>query len=131
MRKVLGTFAGILVAVITITVVELIGHHLYPAPAGLDLSTPEGVTRYLESAPAGAMIAVVLGWFGGALLGGWTALAIARWGVAPWIIAALIAAGGIYNATQIPAPLWMQVATVLAPALGGWLALHLGRRTPA
>ncbi|SOB80494.1 hypothetical protein SAMN06297144_1089 [Sphingomonas guangdongensis] len=130
MRKVLGTLAGVVVAVITITLVELIGHRVYPAPAGLDL-TPEGVARYLESAPAGAMIAVVLGWFAGALLGGWTALAITRWSVAPWIIAGLIAAAGIYNATQIPAPLWMQVATVLAPALGGWLALHLGRRTPA
>jgi hypothetical protein len=131
MRKVLGTLAGVVVAVITITLVELIGHRLYPAPAGLDLSTPEGVTRYLESAPAGAMIAVVLGWFAGALLGGWTALAITRWTVSPWIIAGLIAAGGIYNATQISAPLWMQLATVLAPALGGWLALHLGRRAPA
>ena len=123
MRKVLGVLAGVVVAVLTITVVELIGHSLYPTPPGADMHDPAVVAAYIAAAPTGALVSVVLGWFLGSTFGGWTALKLSHWSPASWIIATLIAAGGIYNATQIPAPLWMQIATVLAPALGA-VAAH-------
>ncbi len=124
MRRILGIVAGIVAALLAITIVELSGHQLYPTPPGADMSDPAVVTNYISTAPTGALVVVALGWFLGAMVGGWVALWITRWSPAGWIIAALIAAAGIYNATQIPAPLWMQLATVLAPALGG-LAAHL------
>ncbi|HET9511357.1 MAG TPA: hypothetical protein VFO80_09425 [Sphingomonas sp.] len=129
MRKVLGILAGIVVAMATVGIVELIGHTLYPPSAGLDMRSPDGVASYVAAAPTGALMAVAVAWFAGAALGGWVAVRIGRWPAAAWIIAALIALAGIYNATQIPAPLWMQIATVLAPALGGLVAHVLGRRS--
>lgn len=128
MRKLVGVLAGAVVAMLTVAVVEMIGHRLYPPPAGVDMRSPDGVASYVTAAPTGALAAVVIAWFLGAALGGWIAMRIGRWPAAAWIIAALIALGGIYNATQIPAPLWMQIATVLAPALGGLAAHTLGRR---
>ena len=119
------------VAVLTITVVELFGQRVYPVPSGTDMSDPVMVAAYMSTAPAGASMVVVFGWFLGAALGGWTAVKVGLWPPAAWIVAALIAGGGIFNATQIPAPLWMQVATILAPTLGGLAAHMLGGRKRA
>ena len=124
MRKLCVILLGVATAMLTITLVELIGHYAYPVPAGANMRDPNIVAEYIATAPTGALAIVAVGWFLGAALGGWTALRIARWAPASWIIAALIAVGGIVNATQIPAPLWLQLATVLAPALGGFAA-HL------
>lgn len=125
MRKVLGIVAGIVAALFTITVVEFIGHQVFPPPEGLAVNTAEGVAAYIAQMPTGAMLFVVAAWFLGALDGGWVAVNIAHWRGATWIIGGLIAIAGIYNATQIPAPMWMQICTVLAPALGALAALHL------
>ena len=127
MRKFLGIVAGIVVAIVSITIVEMIGHQIFPPPVGLAMNDPAAVTTYITQAPTGAMLFIVAAWFCGALFGGWTAVTIGRWPTATWIIGALIAAGGIYNATQIPAPMWMQLSTALAPALGALAALHLPR----
>jgi hypothetical protein len=127
-RRILGTIAGIVVAMVTIFVIEMIGHTLYPPAAGLDMRTPGGVTAYLAAVPTSAMVFPVAGWLLGALLGGWAATRLSGWTGAAWVVAGLVALGGIYNATQIPAPLWMRLSTVLAPALGGLLAHRLGMR---
>lgn len=124
MRKFLGIVAGVVVAMLTIFIVEQVSHHFYPGPPGADMSKPDVVADYIATAPTIAVALIAFGWFLGATLGGWTALTVTHWSPASWIIAGLIAIGGIINATMIPAPLWMQVATVLAPALGG-LAAHL------
>ncbi|KQN25045.1 hypothetical protein ASE86_01905 [Sphingomonas sp. Leaf33] len=128
MRKLIGVLTGAVVAMMTVAIAEMIGHRLYPPPAGLDMRSPAGIASYITAAPTGALVAVAVAWLLGAGLGGWTAARIGRWPAAAWIVAALIAIGGVYNATRIPAPLWMQIATVLAPALGGLIAHTLERR---
>ena len=125
MRKFLGVVCGIVVAMLTVALVEFIGHAVYPPPPGLDMMTPDGVAAYIATVPVTAMLFIVAAWFLGALAGGWVALRISGWAIAAWIVAGLIAVAGIFNATQIPSPLWMQLCTVLAPALGGWAALHI------
>lgn len=127
-RRISGTVVGVVVAMLAIMLVEFVGHAAYPPPAGLNMMTPAGVTAYLAAVPMTAMMFPVAGWFLGALVGGWTALKIGGWGTSAWLVAGLIAVAGVYNATQIPAPLWMQICTVLAPALGGWAAVHFGMR---
>ncbi|WP_326523315.1 hypothetical protein [Sphingomonas sp.] len=127
MRKVLGILAGIIVAMLTVALVEFVGHRVYPPPSGMAMNDPAAVADYIAAMPAAAALFVVAAWFAGALTGGWTAIAITRWRAAAWLIGGLIAGAGIYNALQIPAPLWMQLSTVLAPALGAWAALHLPR----
>jgi hypothetical protein len=44
---------------------------------------------------------------------------------AGWIIAGLILLGGVANIMMIPHPLWMQIAAVVAPLLGGWVVTRL------
>lgn len=130
-RRIIGTIAGIAVALVTIFALERLGHTIYPAPPGLDMMQPAGVGAYLATVPQTALLFPVAGWFFGALFGGWVAARLGRWSAGAWVVAGLIALGGVYNATQIPAPLWMQLSTVLAPAFGGLIAHRLAVRRSA
>ncbi|UIJ45410.1 hypothetical protein LZK98_00115 [Sphingomonas cannabina] len=125
MRKLLGVIAGIVAAMLVIFVVEMIGHWIAPPPASLDMTDKAALAVYVEGVPLALKLLVALAWFLGALVGGHIALRIAGWPPATWIVAVVIAAGGIANVIQLPSPVWMQAAAVLAPLLGGWAALHV------
>jgi hypothetical protein len=130
MRRIAGILAGAVAAVLVISLVEYVGHLAMPAtvPAIGDSAALE---TYIAAMPPAMRALVVFGWFLGALTGGAVALTIARWTHAPWFVAGLVAIGGIVSAVQVPSPMWMQLASVLAPALGGWVAVHFGRRALA
>jgi hypothetical protein len=120
-----GIVAGAIVAVATIMLVEMIGHLIFPLPDDLALGDPEVVAGPSPTMPVAAQFIVVLAWFGGALAGGYVAKRICyRWWAA-WAIAALVAAAGVVNVMMIPHPVWMQIAAVIAPLVGGLLAGHL------
>lgn len=127
MKQVLGAVLGIAVAIGVVFVVELIGHELLPRPQGYDPMTPDGAERYLRESPLVAKLALVLGWFAGALAGGWLAVRIGGRGWLAWIVAGFIVAGAIANMVMIAHPAWMQVAGVALPLLAGWLASRAGR----
>lgn len=124
-RVVLGIIVGIAVSMGSIFVVEWLGHQLYPPPAGVSMNSPEIVADYIATAPVMALIFPPLGWFTGAAIGGWAARSITDKHWAGWVIAGLVLVGGIINLFLIPAPLWMQIAAVAAPLLGGWVATRL------
>ena len=120
-----GIVAGAVVAVATIMIVEMLGHMIFPLPDDLALSDPEVVAGPSPAMPVAAQFIVVLAWFGGALAGGYVAKRIGcRWWAA-WVVAALVAVAGIVNVMMIPHPVWMQIAAVVAPLIGGVLAGHL------
>ena len=112
-----GIVAGIVVAMATIMGIEMIGHLIYPLPAEADART----------LPLWAQLFILAGWFLGALVGGATAALIARRAWPAWLIAGLVAAGGIVVIFLMPHPELMQVGSVIAPAIGGLLAGHFAR----
>jgi hypothetical protein len=60
-----------------------------------------------------------------ALAGGYVAARISRRSWAAWAIAGLVVTGAVLSLFQFPHPLWMQIASVAAPLLGGALAARL------
>ena len=133
MLRIVGSIcAGAIVAFAVIWLIETVGHLIYPLPEDLDLRNPEAVARATQSIPLPAKIIVVFAWFAGALAGGYVAKRIrGRWW-SPWLIAALVAFGAVIAIMMIPHPVWMQIAAVAAPLLGGLAASHLankGRKT--
>ncbi|GAA0650398.1 hypothetical protein [Brevundimonas lenta] len=131
LRIILGILAGVAVAMVLVICLELAGHAVFPPPAGLDPLDKADQARLIAMMPLGAALTVVNAW----LLGSWGGAAVAglisrrMW--PGWVIAALIACGGLYTVLTIPHPLWMQVAAVAAPLIGGWLAMFFGRRITA
>lgn len=127
-RTLAGLAAGLVVAIVTIIALESVGNQFFPPPAGYDMTIASA-----ESLPFETLVWPVVGWFLGALAGGWVGLRVAaeRW--AGWAIAACVLAATILNLALIAHPLWMIVAGVVAPLLGGWVAQRLptGRRSAA
>ena len=126
LKSIAGLAAGIVAAVATILLVQLLGHAVYPA-GEVDFRDREAVAAMIEALPFGAMLFVVLAWFAGALVGGALAAWIGgrRW--MAWLVGAIVALMGIVNVFTYPHPVWMQIAAVAAPALGGILAGHFVR----
>lgn len=112
LRSVLGVVVALLVAVLVITMVEWLGHALYPPPGGFDLDDPGAAAKIVASLPIGALLFVALAWGIGAFIGGWVAARIA--GRAPLLHAGIISgflmAGGIATMIMIPHPAWFWVA---------------------
>lgn len=127
MRKFLGILAGLAALIVVVWVVEAIGHSIWPPPSGTDLSDPAQLATLLDKIPFAAKLAVAAAWFLGAMAGAWAANAVARWAPAGWIVVAIGIAFGVATLFMIPHPLWMQIAAVAAPLLGGWIGLRLPR----
>lgn len=124
-RKILGIFAGVVLAMVVMIGLEMAGHAAMPPPAGLDPADPEDLKQMVASASLAAKAWVVFAWFAAAAAGGWVARRLSRADWAGWVIAGLILVGGIANIMMIPHPLWMQIAAVVAPLLGGWVVTRL------
>lgn len=126
-RLIIGIIAGLVAGFATIWGIDLIGHLIYPVPSDLAIDDFEAIGAYIESMPAAALAIVAFAWFAGALVGGFVAAAIGRRRWAAWLIAALVAAAGVVNIVMIPHPVLLQIAAIVAPALGGLIAAHLAR----
>jgi MFS family permease len=109
MKRIIGGLAaGIVAFVVVLGSIEYIAHQL---------AAKSGST---------AMLALVaFAYFLSALAGGYLAARICNRTWTAWAIAAVVAAGSIASLFQFPHPLWMQIASVAAPLLGGALAVRL------
>lgn len=118
-RTILGALAGLVLAVITIMLVEFAGHAVYPPPPGLNPMVTEDMAQIIQLLPAGAMVFVVAAWILGAFDGGFVAALIARGNrprVAAIVPALMVIAGVVAMIVQMPGhPTWMAIAGLLLP----------------
>ena len=131
LRTILGIFAGVVLAFVVLMGLEMAGHAVMPPPPGLDPADPKDLKQMVASASMAAKVWVVFAWFAAVVAGGWAARRLSRKGWAGWVIAGLIVLGGVANIMMIPHPLWMQIAAVAAPLLGGWIVTRLPVGGPA
>ena len=131
-RTILGAVAGLVVAVVTIMLVEFAGHQVYPPPEGLNPMVTEDMAIIMQLLPFGAMLFVVAAWVIGAFEGGFVAALIARKGhprAAAIVPALMVMAGVVAMIIQMPAhPKWMSVAGMLLPIPAALLGAALAAR---
>ena len=130
LRKILAVLAGIVAGSVIIFLTEMLGHTVYPLPEGIDIKNPESIKDYIETAPVGAFLMVILGWVFGSLTAGFVATIIApddyaRYGM---ICGVILLAMGIANMAMIPHPAWMWVLGILVFLPFAWLGYKLGLR---
>ncbi|WP_156363612.1 hypothetical protein [Sphingomonas sp. Leaf357] len=125
MRRILGIVLGAIAATVLIAGMEALATLLYPFPQEIETLDPVALAATMSAMPLPAKLMIALGWTIGAFGGAWLALRVCDWRWAGWIVALLVAAGGIANILALPHPVWMQVAAILAPLLGGWLAQRI------
>ncbi len=116
-RTVLGAIAGMVMAFVTIMLVEFAGHQAYPPPPGLNPMVPEDMQRIMATMPTGAMLSVVVAWLMGAFDGGLVAALVAgrnRPRIAALIPALMVMAGVVGMILAMPQhPWWMSAAGLL------------------
>jgi hypothetical protein len=116
-RTVLAVFAGLVTAMVAMIAVEFVSMQLSPPPPGFVLDDEADLARLVEMASPASKALVVLGWALASFLGGWVAARLSRQHrlVAALAIGVLIVIGVLFNAANIPHPLWMTVLGVLLP----------------
>ena len=125
MRAVLGIVAGIVAGFAAMLAIAMAGGLIFPSSARIDGFNAEQIVGAFPTLPTGAKIAIILSWFGGALIGAALAKKIAGRGWAAWTVAGLFALYVMLNVLILPMPSWLQAVAVLAPLIGGLIANHL------
>jgi membrane protein YdbS with pleckstrin-like domain len=128
MKNVLVALAGIVVGVLTVAIVESIGHLIYPPPAGVDLKDPEQLAAIIDTIPFPAKLMVLLAWGLGTFGGGVTGVFLSgrkAWPAGVVALVMLLAAG--WTLFIIPHPIWMIAATLVITAVAWLLATRFAR----
>lgn len=127
-RSILGVLTGIVVGVILVFVGEMVGHHFFPPPPGMDIHKPESMKEHFADLPLGAFVSMLGAWSVGIFVGSWLGAFIAR--RSPYVHAACVGfvfcAFSLLTMLMIPHPIWFMAAACaalpLATILGGLAA---------
>lgn len=126
-RKIIAIVAGLAVAVITVMLVQKLGHHLYPPPEGLDPADEAFMREYIANLPWGPLTIVIGSYVLATLAGGWVAAAVAgeRPAVFAGIVALLVLAGAVSTMVMFPHPTWFMVTSVAGIIVAALIAARL------
>ncbi len=134
-RTILGALVGMVIAFITLTLIQYASHQIYPPPPGLNPMVTEDMAIILANMPLGEMLSVVVAWVVGAFDGGLVAALVAgrnRPRTAAIVPGLMVVAGVVGIIAQIPQhPMLMSVAGLLLPipaALGGAALVRMMRK---
>lgn len=124
MRKMFGTLAGIVAAIIIMLAIEYAEGWLYP-PVSYGDDDPAAAAMLIIGLPLPAKFILMAGWAVGTFGGAWLALRINDWRWSGVIVALVVIADRVASFVALPYPWWMEVAAVVLPVIGGWLAIRL------
>lgn len=132
LRAALAILGGIGVAMVVISLVEMVGARVNPRPAGLDMSDMDAMRAYAASLPASAIAIVLVGWLAGTFVGGFVAALIARRRplLFSGIVGGVVLLATMINLALLPHPLWLSFSAVLGIPLAAWLASRLAPVPP-
>ena len=130
-RVIGGLIGGLAVALAALFGVGWVNQLLYPGLGDMPMNDKARLGEMMLALPIGAQLIVALAWLVGALVGGWVAGAISRRNWTVWAIAGVVAVIAIGSIVMVSYPLLLNVAAVVAPLIGGYLATLLLRRTPS
>ena len=135
-RKLAAAVAGVGVAILTIQVVEMFGHLVYPPPADIEFGDPEQVREFMSTLPVGSLLFVGAAWAAGTFLGTLAgALISGSSRPLPYavVVGGIVLAGAATMLLIIPHPWWFTAAAPVSIVGAAILAVYLapGLRAPS
>ena len=126
LRRIIGTFTGMVVGAFATGVLQTLGHQLYPPPSGIDPSDTAALKAAMASAPTEALFLVLISY----LIGTFCGAGVAGWSghgdrVAVIGSTLLLLTAGLLNLMMVPHPIWFTVLCPLTFIAGGIFALRL------
>ena len=122
LKTFLAIAAGMVSAASLVFVGEGIGHMIFPAPAGIDLSKPDDMAGLFSKLPLGAILSVLIAWAVAAFFGGGVAALISRRFWPALAVGFIMLAFAGWTMIEIPHPLWFMLASIPAAVLPAALA---------
>ncbi|SNS39249.1 hypothetical protein [Sphingopyxis indica] len=123
LRFLVATIVGIFVAFALIWIAQYAGGEI--SPEVYDVETGEILI------PAGATVALLVGWFAGTFAGGWLAMRASANPGAGWIVAGAVIGAGLYRAATLGDTWWMIALGVIVPLAAAWMAQRVSATVPA
>jgi hypothetical protein len=126
-RKLLAAIVGVIVAIITIRVVEMIGHLVYPPPTDFEFGEPEEVREFISTLPVGSILFVGAAWAAGTFLGTLAGALLSKSSPLPYaiVVGGIVLAGAITMLIIIPHPWWFTIAAPISIVAAAFLAKYL------
>jgi hypothetical protein len=131
LRNVLAVVAGLVIGSVVNGGLIALSPSLIPPPAGVDVSTAEGLVKGMHLLESRHFIMPFLAHALGTLAGAVTAylIAVSRKVTLAYVIGAVFLCGGIAACFMIPAPAWFMALDLIAAYLPmAWLGIRIGRR---
>ena len=127
MRKLLAAVVGVIVAMLTIQLVERLGHLVYPPPADIEFDDVEAVREFMASLPLGSILFVGAAWAAGTFLGTLAGALISGSKPLPYVIVVggMVLAGAATMLLIIPHPWWFTIAAPISIIASANLAVYL------
>jgi len=123
LMDILGAVVGVIVAGLVVSIVEAIGHKIFPPPEGVNFKDPDQIKEIMHKIPFPAKVSVLIAWGIGVLVGGSLAIWMAGGTIWPaYVVAGFMLAGGFATMSKIPHPSWMVIGAVVVTVLAGWSA---------
>jgi hypothetical protein len=127
LKNVGANVVGIVVAFLTVMLIDRVGHMWYPPPPGLDFSDPDAIRPYLATLPVGAFLFILASSVAAAFIGTLVACHIgtANRLLFGGVVGGIVLAATIANFIAIPHPLWLALGTIAGIVLSTWFAMRL------
>lgn len=127
LRSLLAIVLALFVAMVWISLVEVVTLSLHPFPEGADLSDHKVVEDHVANFPAWGLAIALVGWSAAAFCGAWVAtrLGAGRHRAHGIAVGALLLAAAGYNMYLLPYPMWFEVLTPLILPIATLLAVRL------
>jgi hypothetical protein len=127
MRKLLAAVVGVIVAMLTIQLVEMLGHLVYPPPADIEFDDVEAVREFMASLPVGRILFVGAAWAAGTFLGTLAGALISGSKPLPYaiVVGGMVLAGAATMLLIIPHPWWFTIAAPISIIASAILAVYL------
>jgi hypothetical protein len=126
-RSALVLLAGVVVAVIVVSIGDGVAGSIYSLPAGIDRSNPESMRQAVAGLPIAAFLLLLAGWVLAAAVGSYVAARTATHARAihGLIVAVFVLVATVSNLAAIPHPIWLWPAVIILIPAAGWLATRL------
>ena len=129
-RKLAAAVVGVVVAILTIQLVEMLGHLVYPPPADFEFGEPEQIREFISTLPIGSILFVGAAWALGTFLGTLAGALVSGSRALPYatVVGGIVLAGAITMLLIIPHPWWFTIAAPVSIIIAAVLAVYLAPR---
>ena len=124
-RSAFVLLAGVIVALVVVTLMDMVAGSMYSLPAGINRGDPESLRQ--ANIPAKVFVVLLSGWVLSAAAGSYVAARLATHNrvIHGLIVTLFVLVATVGNLAAIPHPIWMWPGAVILIPVGGWLSARL------